>query len=750
MFKLKIQLTALCMCITYLAHAQVYEIDARAKTTPERTTLPMKGKNPAGVTLSANNKYFERNGKPWFPVMGELHYNRVPQQEWENEIIKMKSGGLSIVATYVFWNEHEPAKGVWDWKNNRDIRKFIELCARHNMLVWIRIGPWSHGEQLNGGFPDWIQKMKGHRSNDPAYLAESAKLYHQIGIQTKGLYFKDGGPIIGTQLENEYASGQNGHITKLKEMALKANITPVFWSITANTIFDDKKMEVIPLQGAYAYRGWERAGGKPTKDFLYGNDQWIMNDALGKVFYDVNMYPKGMCEQGAGSQMTFNNRFVVQPEVIEAHVQNQVGRGMNLMGYYMYHGGTQTPGLEEPGHPYSYDFQAPLDEFGLLRPSYRYLKVQHLFINDFGADLAAMQVFESENPVRNELDTTSLRYIVRANNGSGFLFMGNTQVRVNMPDKNVTVKIKLDHETIAFPSVFLKGQTTAILPFNLKAGTALIKYVTAQPLARLVNGKKTTIFFQELPGVNPQLAFDVTSITTKTFEGWNAEKLGNNVQLSAGNSKDLEIKDREGNTISLIFLTRKQAENSWRLKLKGKEALIISDADLMIENTRITLQQAGNQNFNIEVYPKGLNAIAGLKSNNEQATVFDSYVIKTTPYTPKLAITYPEKQNAIIQLPKTLPSNVASLILKVDYLGGSALLFQNEKHITDNLYNGTTWDIGLHRFMKGGDIELKLQDWSNQITGVAPDLVKEINEKGAMFKAINAVAQYQAILTITK
>jgi len=750
MFKLKIQLITLCIFFAYLANAQVYEIDARMKNTQERTSLPFQGTDPAGITYSANNKYFEKSGKPWFPVMGELHYNRVPYQEWEREIIKMKSGGLSIVATYVFWNEHETSKGVWDWKNNRDIRRFIELCARHHMLVWLRIGPWSHGEQLNGGYPDWIQKMKGRRSNDPQYLAESVKLFQQIGLQTKGLYFKDGGPIIGTQLENEYASGQAAHISKLKEMALQANITPVFWSITGNTVFDDKKMEVIPLQGAYAYRGWERAGGKATKDFLYGNDQWIMTDALGKVYYDINRFPKGMCEQGAGSQMTYSNRFVVEPGVIEAHVQNQIGRGMNLMGYYMFHGGTQTPGLEEPGYPYSYDFQSPLDEFGLLRPSYKYLKVLHTFISDFGTDLAEMQVFEPETPVRNELDTINLRYVVRANNNKGFLFLGNTQVRVNMPDKNVTVRVNLDQETITFPSILLKGQTTAILPFNLKVGTALIKYVTAQPLARLVNGKKITIFFQELPGVSPQLAFNAASIATKSFEGWKVEKSGSNVQLSAGNNKRLEVEDNQGNTISLVFLSRKQAENSWRLKLKGQEALIISDADLLIEDNKITFQQIGNENFNIQVYPKSLNAITGLKPQSGKTAAFDSYTIRTTPYIRKVTVTYPEKQQAVIRLPKTLPSNVASMVLNVKYLGGSALLLQNGKHITDNLYNGTAWNIVLQRFMKAGEITLKIQDWNNKITGVAPDLVKEITEKGNMFKSVNATPQYQAVLNIDR
>ena len=134
----------------------------------------------------------------------------------------------------------------------------MELCQKHQMYIWLRIGPWSHGEQLHGGHPDWINKMKGKRSNDPEYLKASNKLYAQIGEQTKGLFYKEGGPIIGIQLENEFASGQAEHIDTLKEMALRNHITPVYFSLTANTVFKDKEFGYIPLQGGYPYRGWEK------------------------------------------------------------------------------------------------------------------------------------------------------------------------------------------------------------------------------------------------------------------------------------------------------------------------------------------------------------------------------------------------------------------------------------------------------------------------------------------------------------
>jgi beta-galactosidase len=745
MIKTKIFLLWLLVLLASVLKAQVYKINISNKKTAIKNDIPMSGKNQAGTILGVNNQYFTKNGKAWFPLMGEMHYNRVRPENWETEILKMKSGGLSIIATYVFWNEHEIAKDVWDWKGNRDIRRFISLCQKHGMYVWLRIGPWSHGEQLNGGYPDWIQKLKGHRSNNPEYIKESEGLFKQISAQTRGMYFADGGPIIGTQLENEYASGQAEHISKLKEIAQKVQINPVYWSVTANTVFDDTKMEVIPLQGSYAYRGWEKGGGGATKDFLYGNDQWIMTDALGKVFYDVNKFPKGMCEQGAGSQLTYRNRFIVAPEVIAAHLQNQIGRGMNLIGYYMFHGGTQTPGLKEESCPESYDFQAPISEFGFLRPSYKYLKVLHTFVNDFGPDLATMQVYEPENPVRDEKNTKDLRYIARASGNSGFLFLGNTQVRVTMPDKTITMQVNLPNETINYPTILLKGQTTAILPFNLKVGSALIKYATAQPFAKLVNGKNITLFFQQLSGVNPQLALDSRTIKNNDVTGWKSGQVGNQLQLQVNNRTDCSFIDTDGNSIKIIFMSPEQAENATRIKLKDQDALLISQADVIAQSHQITLQQLSKPAFALMVYPKGLNAFSAIIPKVTKS-LFDVYEWRTPAYAVKITVNYPTTKTAEVTLPVALPKNVSDVVLNVDYRGDACDLIQQKAIKTDNLFNGETWQIGLQRFLDRGKINLNLKDWNNQTTGVPAELVQEIKDKGTGFKSIKAVPQYQKII----
>src|SRR5258708_3618962 len=109
-----------------------------------------------GATITADSKSLRLDGRLWTPVMGEFHYARYPQGEWRDELLKMKAGGIDIVASYVFWIHHEEIEGQWDWSGSRDLRRFVELAHEVGLKVIMRVGPWCHGEVRNGGLPDWI------------------------------------------------------------------------------------------------------------------------------------------------------------------------------------------------------------------------------------------------------------------------------------------------------------------------------------------------------------------------------------------------------------------------------------------------------------------------------------------------------------------------------------------------------------------------------------------------------------------
>jgi beta-galactosidase len=167
--------------------------------------LKLGGRSPAGDELAVNSYYLTLNGGPFIVVSGEFQPTRYPSAYWEEELLKIKGGGINTIAFYVFWIHHEETEDGFDWGGDKDIRRFVELIAKHGLFAIVRIGPFVHGECRNGGLPDWLYGQPWEvRSNHPAYLGKVQRYYGQIGAQLDGLFFQDGGPIIGLQLENEY------------------------------------------------------------------------------------------------------------------------------------------------------------------------------------------------------------------------------------------------------------------------------------------------------------------------------------------------------------------------------------------------------------------------------------------------------------------------------------------------------------------------------------------------------------------
>ncbi|HXO75274.1 MAG TPA: beta-galactosidase, partial [Puia sp.] len=138
-----------CVTIIFIAwllaaKGQVlYSLDAsRVNTNVQSGYFKMGSAGPVSRQLLVNSRYLTIGGKPVIPVMGELQYSRMPRERWEDEILKMKAGGVTIIATYVFWIHHEEIEGLFDWSGDKDLRSFVKLCQRLGVLVYPRIGPW--------------------------------------------------------------------------------------------------------------------------------------------------------------------------------------------------------------------------------------------------------------------------------------------------------------------------------------------------------------------------------------------------------------------------------------------------------------------------------------------------------------------------------------------------------------------------------------------------------------------------------
>ena len=210
--------------------AVVAAIVALAGVCTGEVAIP-QGSNvaPNGDRIEVTSKCLRLNGKAIIPLMGEMHYSRIPRGEWAASLKTMKDGGISIVSTYVFWNHHEWKEGEYDFSGNRDLSAFLEEVHKAGMWAVVRIGPWAHGECREGGFPDWlIDKFKGNdgkwkkrlRSCDRQFLSEVEKFWTRLFPEVKSHLWKNGGPVIGVQLENE-SRGPWPYYQALKALAVK-------------------------------------------------------------------------------------------------------------------------------------------------------------------------------------------------------------------------------------------------------------------------------------------------------------------------------------------------------------------------------------------------------------------------------------------------------------------------------------------------------------------------------------------------
>ena len=516
--------------------------------------LNMGGKNPKGEEINVTSRYFTRNGKPWIGVMGEFHFSRYSRENWHRELAKMKAGGITIVSTYLFWIYHEEIEGKMDFGGDNDIRAFIEECKDVGLDVVIRIGPWAHGECRNGGFPDWLLKKDYKlRDNNEEYLAIVKKWYQSIYNEVKGLFYKDGGNIIAVQIENEFVDNAE-HLAKLKEIAVECGFIAPIYTVTGWNSASGAKIpidEVVPVFGGYCEAPWENHMNRlsPSPHYFFNrmrNDSAIGTDLIAKTQSDgwqlpYERYPFATCELGGGIEVTHHRRPIIKPMDIYAVSLVKLGDGNNLVGYYMYHGGTNKIGelstfneTKATGYPndypiLSYDFQAPLSEYGEVREQYGLLNMLHMFVNDFGEEFAPMIAVDSANSVAAD-DTNSLRYGMRTNGKSGFVFVNHYQRLTELADIENAV---ISAGNVEFPPIDVKGEVSFFMPFNMKMGDSVLEYATAQPLCKCDD----TYFFAEIPNIKAEYKFSKGSANIVTVPFENAKymrKLNGTVYIGGG------------------------------------------------------------------------------------------------------------------------------------------------------------------------------------------------------------------------
>jgi hypothetical protein len=766
------------MLIGLLSLAFNMAILAQADPTPESIDLTAQvpvvrslgsigdwNRSPTGEVLSTDSASLMLNGRHVLWAMGEFHYSRYPADQWRTELLKMRAGGIDVVSTYVFWIHHEEVKGRWDWSGQRNLRRFLETAHEVGLKAFVRGGPWVHGECRNGGLPDWLVKECRTRTDDPSYLGHVSEFYDQIGTQLRGLLWKDGGPVIGFQLENEFG-GPGEHLLNLKRLAIEAGIkVPIYsrtgWPSSATPPPPD---EIVPMFGGYPVGFWDRGIEETARTYGSGYVMTLARHA-DEVYQGEHLhtdaarshsasYPYLCCEIGGGMQTSYHRRIVIQPDEIGSLALVKLASGNNLQGYYMYHGGTNPDGKrsylnETQATGYwndvpvrGYDFQAPLGDAGQVREHYHVLRRMHLFMRDFGASLAEMPAsLPSEGPDAKVRST--LRWSVRSDGRSGYLFVNNYErLRPMSAHPQTRFRLELVGHTLMLPSepVTVPADSYFFWPFEFDLGGVVLRYATAQPICMLRNGNETAYFFAQTQGVEPELCFE-GSPRLISANGTRAGVPGGVMvkDLTLGTSPAAILDLGNGSFAKIFVLSVEQSLGLWQGEFGGCEHVVLSQGDLWFDKDGLHVSASANGSGGISVYPPVSNIEAGghdcapvrdgefsafsWHAGHQQGplrvgivSMADAGPARLVPLGLEGVAEQPNDQDFEhaevwrLSLPEAA-SRFDSPILRLNYVGDVARLYLDGRLVSDNFYNGLPYEIGLKALGNGafrGRLELRI------------------------------------------
>ena len=315
-----------------------------------------------GGDFTVGDKTFLLNGEPFIVKAAEVHYPRIPQPYWEHRIKMCKALGMNTLCLYVFWNIHEQREGEFDFTGNNDVAAFCRLAQKNGMYVIVRPGPYVCAEWEMGGLPWWLLKKKDIklRERDP-YFMERVKIFEQkVGEQLKPLTIQNGGPIIMIQVENEYGSyGEDKpYVSEIRDCL--------------RGIYGDKL--------ALFQCDWSSNFEKNGLDDL----TWTMNFGTGANI-DQQFRRLGELRPNAPKMCSefWSGWFDKWGAQHETRPAKDMVEGMDEMlsksisfSLYMTHGGTSFghwAGANSPGFApdvTSYDYDAPINEWGLATPKF--------------------------------------------------------------------------------------------------------------------------------------------------------------------------------------------------------------------------------------------------------------------------------------------------------------------------------------------------------------------------------------------
>jgi len=342
--------------------------------------------------LVAKGDEFILDGEEIRIFSGAIHYFRIPRAYWEHRLQTALDAGLNTVETYVAWNLHEKAPGVFDFSDNLDLVEFIKMAGKMGLHVICRPGPYICSEWEWGGLPYWLLRDPNMRVrvNYKPYQEAVERYFKELLPKLVPLQRCNNGPIIAFQVENEYGDfpdGEIGHLEWLQELMEKYLTELLFLSDGGHTIRHQnmyKNAAAVCKESKDALLKYQMPDEiLKTINFKYLNVDKGVADNLTALKQFQPDHPMFVMEFWAGwfdywghPRNAYNN------QKFETTLREVVKRGASI-NFYMFHGGTNfgfysgAISLEKGYYTAdvtSYDYDCPISEHGMKNDKWFIIK----------------------------------------------------------------------------------------------------------------------------------------------------------------------------------------------------------------------------------------------------------------------------------------------------------------------------------------------------------------------------------------
>lgn len=532
----------------------------------------------------------------------EFPYPRCDRHEWHDRFVKIRQAGFNTVDTYVFWNYHERTKGQFDFS---ELEAFLSLAREFGLFVIARPGPYVDAEFERGGFPSYvIAERFPVRSMHPESLRTSKHWYDHVLPVIRRHQITEGGPIILMQIENELdftdvpEAEQREYLRFLARLAWDAGIQVPLISNVSSVVRDRSDPEMARIIDACDfYPRWsfladnelpKNTAGLTMEEKVGLSDRAVLA-SLRKMRKDEPNVPLSVAELGTGYYSKIGGKLSEDEEGADATELNALTKtilehGVTYLNYYLGCGGSNRDWAAK-GVTSTYDFAAPIREWGGLWDKYYNVKAVGQFLQMFGKSLVRSQVMEKAARSSHPDMTVSQR----SSGNSAFVFVrADTDAEHHF---TLTFRDPANGTSVTVPQhgrLTMGPHAMKILPVQVPIARGHLRYSTAEVLAYGNCGDRSFLLLYDAPGSLVEISVGARQRPVITgnviYTGWDQASQSAFLGFEVGKGAAYFVIDE---ALIIAVLPRELALRTWVGKLNtpktdgGNDIPFITDAYLL-------------------------------------------------------------------------------------------------------------------------------------------------------------------------